>query len=641
MTIKQKVRIMGGITLFASLALLITSVFTYRVLQNSQRVREQVNEKLAIIQELSAWKNAMMRLVTEAVAAGSFSRNEQAELSAKGEALRKDYAEVEQENVLSEQTPKFINASQNVFNLVDEQERLAQEREVVLTTMRQTINDLYQQLESEIATVLAEAEMGQVLGANTSAESALSAYVLKSLNQVTLLALNALISGSFREEDEGIIARNRQFLRTEITKIDKDQRIDPLFQQLFQQIETLKAFQNSSNQAQGLIVDMIATANEQFTNAAAQLSLQTLGEERQTEAEQATRRLEQVGQLTMFLLFISMILLPVLTVIVMFSLNLSVIQPVHAIVNVAQQLATGELNVKLPARRNDEIGQLAAAFEGMIGKLREFTVNVQGVAANLVARSQQMNTSSTRMAEGATQQAAAAEEASSSIEQMVANIAQNSTNATQTEKIAMQAARDADESGIAVREAVSSMQLIAERVAMIEDIASQTRMLSLNATIEAARAQEYGRGFAVVAAEVRTLAEHSQAMATEINELSASSVGISEKAGAMLKKLVPDIQKTAELVQEISASSREQHASSEQINLALQRLDQVTQQNSVTSEEVATIAEDLSAQAKQLQELLAFFNSGQDEHPDGSRKETSDSTPLSREDLHEQSSEDM
>jgi len=169
MTIKQKVRVIGGITLLASLALLITTVFTYRVLQNSQRVREQLNEKLAIIQELSAWKNAMMRLATEAVAAGSFSRNEQAELSAKGEALRKDHAKVEQENALSEQTQEFINASQNVFDLVDEQERLAQERETILTTIRQTINDLYQQLESEIATILAEAEMGQVLGADTRA----------------------------------------------------------------------------------------------------------------------------------------------------------------------------------------------------------------------------------------------------------------------------------------------------------------------------------------------------------------------------------------------------------------------------------------------------------------------------------------
>ena len=629
MTIKQKVGIMGGAILFVSLALLIITVYTYQVLQNSQRVREQVNEKLVIIQELNAWKNAMMRLVTEAIAAGSFSRNEQADLantlidlSTRGKTLRKDHTKVEQENTLGEQTQEFINASQNVFDLVDEQERLAQERETTLTTMRQTINDLYQQLEGEIATVLAEAEMAQVLGADSSAESALSAYVLKSLNQVTLLALNALVSGNFREEDTGIIARNRQFLRTEIPKIDKDQRIDTLFQQLFRQIEALEAFLISSNQAQAEIAARIASVNEQFNNAAAQLSLQTLRGESQSEAEQATRRLEQISQLTMLLLFISMILLPVLTLIVMFSLNLTVIQPVNAIVNVAQQLAAGELNVNLPARRNDEIGQLAAAFEGMIGKLREFTANVQGVAANLVERSQQMNTSSTRMAEGASQQASAAQEASSSIEQMVANIAQNSTNATQTEKIAMQAARDAYESGIAVREAVSSMQLIAERVAMLEDIASQTRMLSLNATIEAARAQEYGRGFAVVAAEVRTLAEHSQAVATEINELSASSVGISEKAGEMLKKLVPDIQQTAELVQEISASSREQYAGSEQINLAIQRLDQVTQQNSVTSEEAAIIAEDLAAQAKQLQELLAFFNSGQEAPPDVLQKET-------------------
>ncbi|MCP4940704.1 MAG: hypothetical protein GY924_01815, partial [Planctomycetaceae bacterium] len=152
-----------------------------------------------------------------------------------------------------------------------------------------------------------------------------------------------------------------------------------------------------------------------------------------------------------------------------------------------------------------------------------------------------------------------------------------------------------------------AMQKIAKKVSMIEEIASQTHMLSLNATIEAAKAQEYGKGFAVVASEVCTLAQRSREAAEAINELTDSGVTIATSASERLTKLVPDIQKTAELVQEISAASDEQSTGTEQINQAIQQLDQVTQQNSATSEELAATAEELAIQAEQLQNTIAFF----------------------------------
>ncbi len=157
---------------------------------------------------------------------------------------------------------------------------------------------------------------------------------------------------------------------------------------------------------------------------------------------------------------------------------------------------------------------------------------------------------------------------------------------------------------------MEAMKQIAEKIAIVEEIARQTNLLALNAAIEAARAGEHGKGFAVVAAEVRKLAERSQEAAGEITELSSSSVDVAVQAGSMLQKLVPDIQKTAELVQEISAASLEQNSGAEQINKAIQQLDQVTQQNASASEEMSSTSEELSSQAQQLMDLVAFFNIG-------------------------------
>lgn len=218
-----------------------------------------------------------------------------------------------------------------------------------------------------------------------------------------------------------------------------------------------------------------------------------------------------------------------------------------------------------------------------------------------------MSSNSEEMSQRATEQAAAAEEVSSAMEQMAANIRQNADNALQTEKIALKAAEDAKASGEVVAKTVTAMHNIVKKVSIIEEIARQTHMLSLNATIEAAKAQEYGKGFGVVASEVRALAERSQTAAVEISALAGDSIGVAEKAGDMLTKLVPDIQKTAELVQEISAASNEQNTGAGQINRAIQQLDNVIQQNAATSEEMAATAEELAAQAEHLRHTIAFF----------------------------------
>jgi len=193
------------------------------------------------------------------------------------------------------------------------------------------------------------------------------------------------------------------------------------------------------------------------------------------------------------------------------------------------------------------------------------------------------------------------------MEEMTATIKQSADNASQTEKIARQSAADAIASGEAVDNAVSAMQTIAEKIMVVQEIARQTDLLALNAAVEAARAGEHGRGFAVVASEVRKLAERSQAAAAEISTLSGTTVKAAQSAGAMLAKLVPDIQRTAELVEEISAASREQNAGASQINTAIQQLDKVTQQNTSAAEEMSATSEELASQAEQLQTAISYF----------------------------------
>ena len=287
--------------------------------------------------------------------------------------------------------------------------------------------------------------------------------------------------------------------------------------------------------------------------------------------------------------------------------NLNVlIESTNSITANAKQVAQGNLMVDLKKRSDKD--ELMESLANMVDKLKEIVTEVQVAADNVATGSQEMSATAQNMSQGATEQAASAEEVSSSMEQMASNIRQNTDNAMQTEKIAIKSASDAKEGGKAVTETVAAMKEIATKISIIEEIARQTNLLALNAAIEAARAGEHGKGFAVVASEVRKLAERSQSAAGEISQLSTTSVAIAEQAGDMLNRMLPDIQRTAELVQEISASSKEQDTGADQINKAIQQLDQVIQQNAGAAEEMASTTEELSSQAEQLKATIAFFS---------------------------------
>ncbi|PLX70196.1 MAG: methyl-accepting chemotaxis protein [Denitrovibrio sp.] len=274
---------------------------------------------------------------------------------------------------------------------------------------------------------------------------------------------------------------------------------------------------------------------------------------------------------------------------------------------ITKEIADGNLDVQFETNGGKEPTGLYGDLKLMVDNLRSIVSDVKSASDNVASGSGELSSAAQDMSQGATEQAASAEEASSSMEEMASNINQNADNALQTEKIALKASSDAKDGGEAVAQTVKAMKDIADKISIIEEIARQTNLLALNAAIEAARAGEHGKGFAVVASEVRKLAERSQEAAAEISELSSSSVDIAEKAGTLLDQILPDIVKTAELVQEITASSSEMRTGGDQINTAIQQLDQVIQRNAGVSEEMAATSEELSGQAAALQSAISYF----------------------------------
>jgi len=329
---------------------------------------------------------------------------------------------------------------------------------------------------------------------------------------------------------------------------------------------------------------------------------------------------------------------------VIFWIVRKIVSAMQEAVQISSKIADGFLDVEVPekfSRKSDEIGELARALQLMTGNLRKTVASIRGATDEVASGSEELASSSQAVSDGATNQAASVEEVSSSMEQMTGSIRHNAENAGQTQSIAEQAARDAATGGEAVGQTVTAMREIADKISIIEEIARQTNLLALNAAIEAARAGEHGKGFAVVAAEVRKLAERSGVAAAEISELSANSVDVAEKAGGLLDKILPDINRTAELVQEIAAASNEQNAGAVQINDAIQQLDQIIQTNASASEEIAATSEELAGQCESLRQAVAFFKTreeaafmpaqagpaaGPEPHPalsagDGSRKQ--------------------
>jgi methyl-accepting chemotaxis protein len=307
-------------------------------------------------------------------------------------------------------------------------------------------------------------------------------------------------------------------------------------------------------------------------------------------------------------IILSSIIMLILSSFITFYIVTNIRNSVNQAQAVVEDLSEGKLKNSIEISGNDELAYLLFKMQEMKQKLLEIVESVVESSQKIEQTGIEITNDSKELADASATQASSAEEVSSSMEEMLSNIQSNSDNAAEAERIANQIATNAEKVSTASDESLNAINKIAGKIKIINDIAFQTNLRALNAAVEAARAGEYGRGFAVVAAEVRKLAERSRDAADEINSLSNSSVHITQNVVKMMEELVPDIKKTAKLVQEIAASSNEQRIGTEQINNAVLQFDTSTQLNAQAADKLLQTATLLNEESENLKNSIGFFD---------------------------------
>lgn len=307
------------------------------------------------------------------------------------------------------------------------------------------------------------------------------------------------------------------------------------------------------------------------------------------------------------LVLAGVLLIVLAIVIIKISLKQLLTKPIDYALRITGDIANGDLSNDIHIENRDEVGSLLENMKVMIERIKHVVTDIIINADNLVEASLQVSASSEQLSHGASEQAGSLEEASATMEEISANIEQNSSNAQKTEDASVEADVSIKELAEMSFNSVNANEEVANKITVINDIAYQTNILALNAAVEAARAGEAGRGFGVVASEVRKLAEKSREAADEIEKLAETGLNVSKRTGIIMSDTTPKIENINQLIQEITAASSEQYKGVSQVNSALEQLNGVVQVNAASSEELATNAEQLSAQALHLRQVMSFF----------------------------------
>ena len=474
-------------------------------------------------------------------------------------------------------------------NLEDKMMRLIDES---ISKSNQFINQVSKALadESQRRTV-STLERSVITGANTNNNIGYKIQVLyKELKSDfgKLGELNLFIDKTIQQAvDDTERLKNTQFADLPASALSVNREVKNLVNQYSQNTVKINSLETELNEKTMLLYEALAQKDKEL-NVAMQSRFQN----------------------TLIGLILSLLVMSLIIVSITFSLSRNVNRNISVLLESLDKLKNGYLTINqsdFNSQSKDEFGLLHGSLSEFIGVLTSMVSNITMHSDNFSSASIELSSASQQLSQGASEQASGAEEVSSSMEEMAANIQQNTDNARETDRISQNVSEGVKKVGVGAQQSLQSIRNISDKIGIINDIAFQTNILALNAAVEAARAGEHGRGFAVVAAEVRKLAERSKIAAEDIVSLARESVDITENASELMGKLVPDIERTAKLVQEIAAASVEQSSGADQVNSALQQLNQVTQQNAAASEELASNSEGLNSQAEELMEVISFF----------------------------------
>lgn len=366
MTIKTKILIMGALTALVFVILSFMNTWTHQQVMSNLHVRDSVNTQLTAIQGYVKWKNEFVRLISNMAA------SEQVPVFAQDQFKAPSNAMIEEGNLL-------IKTAQTLKNRIQRKTDAVQETEQTFTRIRTKINHIYTRLDKEISTALALAQLDQVLGIDASEKSSLAPYVLKNLNQLTLTGLNALVSRkNFTIEQKGMVEKNLKFIQTQIHIIDTDKKIQPLLESLFEQLDLLDQFITDSGQVLTRIDQQIAQADFEFQKAAQITTIDYKVAEVRSRVDQANHKLESASRINFAITSVLMIIVPIVIVIAgLIGLNRLIIRPISRLANMMNDVEKGNFDVTAQVLAQDEIGNLARAFNTMTGQLHESFTQIE------------------------------------------------------------------------------------------------------------------------------------------------------------------------------------------------------------------------------------------------------------------------